>query len=102
MSANKWFCATALAKHETMNCVIKQLALAATIVVAGTFATGPFSAKPANAGCSLGPSNAPYGNGMDVYCDPSPGPAAPSTHYTALYYDDATSVFGTSWGYDTE
>lgn len=54
---------------------VNQVALGVALAVVGALATIPFGTKPANAACALGPSNAPNGNGMDVYCSPDPAPA---------------------------
>src|SRR5579862_4335809 len=61
-----------------MSAFIKTFTKGTAIAVLGTLATAPFSAKPAHAACALGPSDAAYGNGMDVYCTPDPPAPAPN------------------------
>ena len=60
-----------------MSAFIKTFTKGTAIAVLGTLATAPFNAKPAHAACALGPSDAAYGNGMDVYCTPDPPATAP-------------------------
>jgi len=63
-----------------MNTTIKRSASGAAIAILGMLVSAPFSGIPANAACALGPSNAPNGNGMDVYCEPDPAPAPTIEH----------------------
>src|SRR5215470_282924 len=65
-------------------------------------ALGCFAATPAIAQCSQVPDGR---GGTQLYCGPSvmPQPGAPrqapsqAGHYAAIYYDETTGDFGTSW-----
>jgi Domain of unknown function (DUF4189) len=58
-------------------------------------------ATPAHAGCALGTSSAPYGNGMDVFCDPDGPPRVEPHYFTAIAVSASTLAWGTSWRANT-
>lgn len=70
------------------------------IAVVGTLAVLAISTTPANAACELGPSDAPYGNGMEVYCTPGPSqrttPVFRGIWYGAIAKDSAGD-WGAAW-----
>ncbi len=75
--------------------------LCAVSAVAVTTAIGALTATPAHAGCAIGPSSAPYGNGMDVFCDPEGTPKVQPHYFTAIAVSDSTLAWGTSWAANT-
>jgi hypothetical protein len=86
-----------MAKGSLLGFVISGAAALAVATLLG-------SATPALAdGCVDIPNGT---GGTQLYCGPLMGersaPLPPATHYAAIYYDEATHAFGTSWGYGSE